>query len=188
MDFSEYDATWPGEAQRLIDQLRIALSAVLLDIEHIGSTSVPELAAKPIIDVMGSVRRLEDLDGYDEALAGLGITPQETDMTGRLLYCRRGDDRIDVNLHIVTADTWDDRNERILRDHLRGNPAHVRLRRPEAAVGRRDRRRRRLRAGEDRAGAGDGGRRPRCTRIAPGQGLGRLTKATYSHRQVTLGQ
>lgn len=126
MEFSEYDATWPGEAQRLIDQLRIALSAVLLDIEHIGSTSVPELAAKPIIDVMGSVRRLEDLDGYDEALAGLGITPQETDMTGRLLYCRRGDDRIDVNLHIVTADTWDDRNERILRDHLRGNPAHVR--------------------------------------------------------------
>lgn len=60
IEVSEYDPSWPGLAVAAEDELRAALPEVFLEFEHIGTTTVPGLAAKPIIDHMASVPSLVD--------------------------------------------------------------------------------------------------------------------------------
>src|SRR5213593_1976036 len=68
----EYDERWPimfeGESKLILE----AVGSAAIAIEHIGSTSIPGLAAKPIIDLLLGVRKLEDLDPWEGALAELG--------------------------------------------------------------------------------------------------------------------
>jgi GrpB-like predicted nucleotidyltransferase (UPF0157 family) len=49
---ADYDSAWPGRFRQEEAKIRAALGEVALSVEHIGSTSVPGLAAKPIIDVL----------------------------------------------------------------------------------------------------------------------------------------
>ena len=56
----DYDAAWPGTFEHERDRVRRALGPVALRIEHIGSTAVPGLAAKPIIDVLVTLEDPED--------------------------------------------------------------------------------------------------------------------------------
>jgi len=66
-----YDPAWPRlfEAER--DRIRNVLGARALRIDHHGSTSVPGLAAKPVIDIQISLRQLHPIDAYDRLLARL---------------------------------------------------------------------------------------------------------------------
>ena len=134
----EYDPVWPGLATAAIDEAMVALDGVVVAIEHIGSTSVPGLAAKPVIDLMAAVRDLRDVTDREPALTALGYRLVETGMPGRLFYRREGRPAA-YHLHLVTADTWDARNERILRDHLLETPAdlarYAQLKRDLAAAG-----------------------------------------------------
>ncbi|TDE54681.1 GrpB family protein [Nonomuraea mesophila] len=119
----DYDAAWPSLAEQACEELLVALPGVFLEIEHVGSTSVPGLAAKPIIDLMASVPALEAVSDRERALTGLGYHGEETGMRERLFYFRAdASGRRSHHLHVVRADTWDTRNERLLRDHLRAHP------------------------------------------------------------------
>jgi GrpB-like predicted nucleotidyltransferase (UPF0157 family) len=117
------DPLWPAlfeaEARRLSDALGPALRAL----EHVGSTSVPGLAAKPILDVMAALDDLGDLAPRLSALAALGYELRPTDMSGRL-YLRREprDGDLPVHLHVVTLDAWPSCKERRFRDRLRAHP------------------------------------------------------------------
>ena len=68
----DYDPNWPEEFLRLRSQLWPAVSDVALAVEHVGSTSVPGLAAKPIIDVSVVVRSQADIPSAINRLAPLG--------------------------------------------------------------------------------------------------------------------
>ncbi|RPI07984.1 MAG: GrpB family protein, partial [Actinobacteria bacterium] len=61
---TEYDAAWPDRYEQLRQRIEDALGADALTIEHIGSTSVPGLTAKPIIDVLLVVADVEDDDAF----------------------------------------------------------------------------------------------------------------------------
>jgi GrpB-like predicted nucleotidyltransferase (UPF0157 family) len=65
-------------------------------------------------------------DAAENALAGLGYRRLDTRMPGRLFYYRDEDGQRANQLHVVPADTWDARNERLLLDHLRSHPADAR--------------------------------------------------------------
>jgi GrpB-like predicted nucleotidyltransferase (UPF0157 family) len=134
----EYDPAWPGLAVAAMEEAERALDGAVLRIEHIGSTSVPGLAAKPVIDLMAAVRDLRDATDREPALAALGYALVDTGMPGRLFY-RRDARPVAYHLHIVTDDSWDGRNERILRDHLLETPAdlarYAQLKRDLAAAG-----------------------------------------------------
>ena len=88
-------------------------------VEHIGSTSVPGLAAKPVIDLMAAAASLDAVAAAGDTLAGLGYRRFDTGMPGRLFYYRDEAGHRAYQLHVVPAGTWDARNERLLRDHLR---------------------------------------------------------------------
>ena len=95
-------------------------------VEHIGSTSVPGLAAKPVVDLMAAAAGLDAVAAAGDALAGLGYRRFEVGMPERLFYYRDEDGQRAYQLHVVPADTWDTRNERLLRDHLRAHPDDAR--------------------------------------------------------------
>lgn len=72
VEIHEYDERWPGMFEQHASKIREALGGVALRIEHIGSTSVPGLAAKPIIDILVVVADPRDEAGYLPALQGAG--------------------------------------------------------------------------------------------------------------------
>jgi GrpB-like predicted nucleotidyltransferase (UPF0157 family) len=118
----DYDPEWPSQAAAAIDALRAAAPGLFTAIEHIGSTAVPGLAAKPIIDLMAAVQGLDQVRQHQRALAERGFRPHDNGMVDRLLYVRADGGIRSHILHVVTLESWPVRNQRILRDYLREHP------------------------------------------------------------------
>ncbi|WP_166246446.1 GrpB family protein [Paenibacillus turpanensis] len=88
---SEYDPLWVKEYETEKVKIVKELDDILLGIEHIGSTSIPGLAAKPIIDIMAGVRSLEDItDIYKERLQNIGYEFVEHAHLPQRRFFRRG--------------------------------------------------------------------------------------------------
>jgi GrpB-like predicted nucleotidyltransferase (UPF0157 family) len=117
------DPAWPKIAARHADRLR-ALVPALVAVHHIGSTSVPGLAAKPIIDLMPLVTDLADLDRQRARVEALGYEWHgELGIPGRR-YCTLSDAtgaRI-VQLHCFKADSPHAVRHLAFRDYLRAHP------------------------------------------------------------------
>ncbi|MFE0153037.1 GrpB family protein [Nonomuraea sp. NPDC059007] len=117
-----YDPAWPARAATAMRELREALPGAFAEIEHIGSTAVPDLAAKPIIDLMAAAD-LALVERQEAVLTGLGYERHFNDMSDRLLYVRASGGVRAYQLHVVTLDSWPRRNQRFFRDYLREYPA-----------------------------------------------------------------
>jgi GrpB-like predicted nucleotidyltransferase (UPF0157 family) len=119
---------WPVNFSIEAERLRAALGPVLLQLEHIGSTSVPGLAAKPVIDIQAGVTSVQEFESSGgiatlEA-AGYDYLPDyETMVPFRRLFTRNLDGIRLNNLHLVAADHPWFRRHLIFRDYLRATPS-----------------------------------------------------------------
>jgi GrpB-like predicted nucleotidyltransferase (UPF0157 family) len=94
MKVVEYSADWPNLYEQEISLLREVLSHEIVRAHHIGSTAVPGLAAKPVIDILLEVQSVERLDTFDNAMERIGYQPQgEFGIPGRRYYPKGGDER-----------------------------------------------------------------------------------------------
>jgi len=114
----EYDSVWPERYAAERDRILTVCGPRFVAFEHIGSTAVPGLRAKPIIDMMAAVRSLREASSLVETLDALGYHVLETGMRNRL-FLRRRTQQHGFHLHIVEHATWDERKERLMRDFLR---------------------------------------------------------------------
>jgi GrpB-like predicted nucleotidyltransferase (UPF0157 family) len=116
-----YDETWPKRAVALIAEMRAALGDLVLALEHIGSTSVPGLAAKPVLDFVLTVADPADEASYLPPLEPLGlvlhIREPEWDEHRMLTRSDRS-----VNLHVFGPDAPEPRRVVAFRDWLRTHP------------------------------------------------------------------
>ena len=117
IEVRDHDPGWAGLARRAVDEL----TGRFVVVEHVGSTAVPGLAAKPVIDLMAATPALDGVIAAEDGLHALGYRRLETGMRERLFYRREGAPA--YHLHVVTVASWDTRNERLLRDHLLRHPA-----------------------------------------------------------------
>lgn len=118
-----YDPEWPREAARYIEELGV-LGSVLVAAHHIGSTSVPGLAAKPIVDLMGLATRLAALDERRADVEALGYRWHgELGIAGRR-YCTLDDaaGRRRAQLHFFVAVSPGATRHLAFRDYLRAHP------------------------------------------------------------------
>ena len=119
-----YDPAWAERFEAERAQVAAALGGRALSIEHIGSTAVPGLSAKPVIDIQVGVRKLADAEDCIEPLAQLGYTfinhPQNTHRR----FFRKGSPRTH-HLHIVEHDHPEAIDQLVFRDALRADPALV---------------------------------------------------------------
>jgi len=119
-----YDTAWPGRFERLRQEYAAALSAAdvpALAIEHVGSTSVPGLAAKPVIDVDIVVAR-EHMADAARTLTGLGFTALG-DLGIPLRWAFKEPQRLAAtNTYVIAAGSLSLRNHLAVRDVLRADP------------------------------------------------------------------
>ncbi len=121
---ADYDVTWPTQYAEMAAHLTTAFGDSVDAVEHIGSTAVPGLVAKPVIDI--AVRAVS-LDAIDDApLADLGFIHNPDGPPNRRTYTRVVDGVLTHNLHVFPASAWDHLNQRLLRDYLRDTPDAVR--------------------------------------------------------------
>lgn len=115
---AEYDPRWPELYAREEERIRAALGDRVLRIEHIGSTSVPGLVAKPIIDIVLLVPDSADEAGYvpDLEAAGYRLHIREPEWFEHRVF--KGPDT-DVNLHTVSAGCPELERWLLMRDWLR---------------------------------------------------------------------
>jgi GrpB-like predicted nucleotidyltransferase (UPF0157 family) len=117
----EYDPAWPGRYSMLADKIRGALGGAVLQIEHIGSTSVPGLIAKPIIDIVLVVADSAQEDAYVPPLQPVGYTLRVREPDRYEHRMLRGDG--DVNLHVFSVGCPEVDRMLRFRDRLRADPA-----------------------------------------------------------------
>jgi len=143
----DYDPTWPAMFVAARVELEQALGPCLVDIEHIGSTAVPGLAAKPVVDILVGLRSLDDSAVVIPALEGLGyeyVAELEDELPDRRYFRRLVDGRRTHQVHAVARSdrTWWNRHV-AFRDHLRAQDedrdAYADLKRRLASEHRHDR-------------------------------------------------
>ena len=119
----EYDPAWPLEFEREASRIRGALGENCLEVYHIGSTAVPGLAAKPIIDIMPVVYSLEAVDALSAGFEALGYEYLgEFGIPGRR-YMRRGGDERTHQVHVFSVlDTANITRHLAFRDYLCAHP------------------------------------------------------------------
>ena len=120
-----YDAHWPGLFAEVGARLRAELGDTALRIDHIGSTSVPGLAAKPVIDIQVSVATFEPIAAYRAPLERAGFVHQadNPERTKRYFRERPGDRR--THLHVRRAGSFSEQLTLLFREFLRTHPEHA---------------------------------------------------------------
>jgi GrpB-like predicted nucleotidyltransferase (UPF0157 family) len=134
-----YDPAWHGRGVALVDEISVTLGAPALRVEHIGSTAIPGMAAKAIIDLQVSV---DDLDraaaAFDESLTVLGFArrpydrdhvpagrPDDPQAWAKRFWARPQAHPEPANLHVRTAGAPNERLALLFRDWFRAHPQAV---------------------------------------------------------------
>jgi GrpB-like predicted nucleotidyltransferase (UPF0157 family) len=118
-----YDLRWPEMYRAEAAQLTAIFGPELISIHHIGSTSIPGLSAKPIIDLMPLVRDIEMVARFDSAMIQLGYQPMgENGIPGRRYFVKGGD--LNRTHHVHTYESGNPEVARHLdfRDYLIAHP------------------------------------------------------------------
>jgi GrpB-like predicted nucleotidyltransferase (UPF0157 family) len=119
----EYRSEWPGTYVREARLLGGALGAVLVASHHVGSTSVPGLASKPIIDIMLVARCLDEMDACNDAMGAVGYAAKgEFGIAGRRFFSKGGDANRSHHVHAYEAEHPEVAAHLDFRDYLRVCP------------------------------------------------------------------
>lgn len=121
-----YNPDWVQQFEQEKTRLLEAMDGHIVTIEHAGSTSIPDMDAKPIIDMFAAVPQLREPSAYEEGLSKLGYAYVPTDMSGRHLFARESGGIRTHHLHLLPLEGFCERNELLLRDYLRAHPELVR--------------------------------------------------------------
>jgi GrpB-like predicted nucleotidyltransferase (UPF0157 family)/mannose-6-phosphate isomerase-like protein (cupin superfamily) len=124
IDVVDYDPQWPSAFERICSVVWPAIQHVALRIDHVGSTSVPGLAAKPIIDMDIVVTEPDQVRDVSRLLGGIGyVWRGDYGVTGRESFAAPDD--VDLprhHLYLVVENNKAHMDHWLLRDLLRGDP------------------------------------------------------------------
>lgn len=117
----DYDPAWADRFAAASSQLSEVLGGLIITVEHVGSTSVPGLAAKPVIDIDLLIEETTDESRYMPALEGLGyrLVLREPWWYGHRMLVSSAED---VNLHVWPRAAPEPVRHRLFRDWLRSHP------------------------------------------------------------------
>lgn len=120
VEIVEYDPRWPDRFQTWRRRLTPAIGSAARRIEHIGSTSVPGLIAKPVIDILVSVPDVADDADYVRAIEELGVALRARE-TGHRYFRPAGEAGRDVQIHVWSEGSTGEREHLLFRDYLRAD-------------------------------------------------------------------
>lgn len=130
IELCSYDESWPAQAAEEIARLRVILGGNLIRGEHIGSTAIPDIIAKPIIDLLPIVESHSRLEASRAALEEAGYQWRgEFGLAGRRYFtrdCRSSGERL-ANVHMYEVGSPPIARHLAFRDYLLAHPAERRV-------------------------------------------------------------
>ena len=118
-----YDPDWPSRFRSEAAAIRSALGDQVMRVEHVGSTAVPGLAAKPVIDIQVSVKAMVPRSAHADGLIGLGyrwaIDPWSVEHE---FFSKEADGKRAFHVHVCPEGSDWERRHIAFRDWLRANP------------------------------------------------------------------
>lgn len=117
----DYDDSWPAQYKEVVARIRAALGAAVLAVEHIGSTAIPGLAAKPIIDIDLTLADPVNEAAYVPALEHAGFILRRREPAWHQHRLLRLDDPR-TNLHVFGPDCPELQRHRLFREWLIAHP------------------------------------------------------------------
>jgi GrpB-like predicted nucleotidyltransferase (UPF0157 family) len=118
-----HDPQWSELAEREKTRLRTGLTFPIINIYHIGSTSVPGIKAKPILDFVMEVENLEHVKESRDQFLQLGYSSRgEFGIPGREFFTRDTNGERSHHLHVFQTGHPDIERHLVFRDYLRANP------------------------------------------------------------------
>lgn len=126
INLQSYNSSWPREFEREKEKLQCALGDIVEKIEHIGSTAIPSIHAKPVIDILIGVNKLEDFNNkHIENIESLGyqyIKEYEKELPYRRFFLKNDTNQNRThNIHLVNYHSaWWHRHV-LFRDYLKKN-------------------------------------------------------------------
>jgi GrpB-like predicted nucleotidyltransferase (UPF0157 family) len=118
------NAAWPSSFESEAVAIRRALSDVPIELHHIGSTAIPGILAKPVIDMLGVVHSVDALDAHAHRLTALGyVAMGEFGISGRRYFRKNAADGTRTHqLHAFAVGSSEIRRHLDFRDYLRAFP------------------------------------------------------------------
>lgn len=121
---TDYDPAWPGKYEQEARQIASIFGDQMISIHHIGSTAIPDIRAKPIIDIMVVVRELEKVEQFNPPMIGLGYTPRgELGIPGRRYFRKDTQEVRSHHVHVYQLGHKAIQTQLNFRDYLRAHPA-----------------------------------------------------------------
>ena len=117
-----YDPEWPLAFAAERERLRGELGNAVERIDHVGSTSVPGMAAKPIIDIQISVEAFDPAERYHEPLLGMGYIHRPDDEPRHRFYKRELDDLTLFHVHVCESGKDWESDHLLFREFLKAHP------------------------------------------------------------------
>jgi GrpB-like predicted nucleotidyltransferase (UPF0157 family) len=118
-----YNPMWPQMFEEEAAKISAVFGSELISIHHIGSTSIPGLSAKPIIDIMLIVRSVEAIDAFNPAMIELGYEPMgENEIPGRRFFRKGGEIHRTHHVHTYEATNLEVKRHLDFRDYLIEHP------------------------------------------------------------------
>jgi GrpB-like predicted nucleotidyltransferase (UPF0157 family) len=118
-----HDPIWPIRFRQEADWLSSILGKEIVAIHHFGSTSIPDIYAKPIIDILVEIRDIDQIDAANERMVQQGYTPMgEFGIPGRRFFFKGSDDHRSHHIHFYLAGHPEVKRHLDFRDYILAHP------------------------------------------------------------------
>ncbi len=113
-----YDKKWKTEFKKEESKILDICGDKIISIEHIGSTAVPYLSAKPIVDISVGIKRFKDVEDLIKPLTSIGYHFYKK-FQKQMLFCKGPDSKRTHYLHVMRFNGVKWKNDLLFRDYLR---------------------------------------------------------------------
>ncbi len=118
-----HNPLWPEQFRREAALISAIFGEALISIHHIGSTAIPGLSAKPVLDIMPLVRDISKVETYNRAMMDAGYQPKgEYGIVGRRFFVKGGEADRTHHLHVYERDHSEVERHLAFRDYLAAHP------------------------------------------------------------------
>ena len=123
IEVSDYDPNWANEFEKEATNLKKIFGGELLEIQHIGSTSIPGMDAKPIIDILMVAQDIQKIDCFNQKMQYAGYSPKgENGIPGRRFFIKGDELHHTHHLHVFQKGHADVVRHLNFRDYLIAHP------------------------------------------------------------------
>lgn len=122
----DYSPQWASDFESEAVHLKEIFKDAIFSIHHIGSTSIPGMKAKPIIDILITTTHLEKIDDFDAQMEHQGyVVGGEFGLPGRRFFCKGNQDHCQIHIHVYEHSNPVVEKYILFRDYLTAHPNQV---------------------------------------------------------------